>query len=86
METLKTKSQMIERIAELNKRVAELNRGLNFATADNINLICNMLELRKLIVNFVKAKTKDQKKIYEHRLSVIANMSNEEWWEYMNRE
>ena len=86
METLKTKSQMLNRIAELNELVTKTNRLLDIAIKENSTLSYNMNELRKLITNFVNAKTKDQKKIYEHRLSVIANMSREEWWEYMNRE
>ena len=82
METLKTKSQMLNRIAELNEENAKLNRLVDVAIKEQLDLNCNILELRKLIVNFVKAKTKDQKKIYEHRLSVIANMSREEWLKY----
>ena len=86
METLKTKSQMLNRIAELNELVAKNDQLLDIAIKENQKLNYNMNELKRLITRYITIKDKEMRKRLKHRLSVIANMRDEEWWEYMNRE
>ena len=77
---------MLNRIAELNELVAKNDQLLDIAIKENQKLNYNMNELKRLITRYITIKDKEMRKRLKHRLSVIANMRDEEWWEYMNRE
>lgn len=86
METLKTKSQMIERIAELSEQVENLNRQLDIAIKENQTLFSNASELRRKIAHYMLTESKEWKKFYKRNLDLIIKMSNSEWFDYMYKE
>lgn len=86
MKQLTTKSQMIERIAELSEQVENLNRQLDIAIKENNLLFCNATDFRQIVKKYATEKNRSLKRLYKRNLDYFIKMSNSEWFDYMYKE